>query len=487
MMQAVALFLSVILIGRACGVYDYDGKGEDKVQSVVTHWKEAQGVATPWKETQTTTPTLDLPRKVRSRGEVHVGKARIVGRQEPVTGKSETDWGFARREAMRAYTPNMTARSLSRELEIRNQILWIMGSVNKTTGQTAKAMDSPVQNLTSGNSSVPCCSNGDVSGCAKVNCERHEVCVYRGKAQKPTCIKRRSFRASKRHGHGGHNNSQVIRAKAKLVRNHNGTKGDVHHRSEKLKLRAQAFQDRHDQKFKISATSNKMTRLRSKKFVSDNNLENNTSDKSNKECRQKDLDGVGRHLLDLFKMNQDEDLDKQKTANKRRKEKRNSTKKELHEDDECICQAPVSWMFQHLDADADGHLSEKELLNLTARGVCTSRLISSCDHDGNAALSEKEWCCCFADILPPCLAALKSVPSILLRGQPMVITGSFVPQCDDDGFYSRVQCHSSTGECWCVDRNGKRISDATATTGSPDCAKSDAKMTSGPTSPVTRL
>jgi len=87
MMQAVALFLSVILIGRACGVYDYDGKGEDKVQSVVTHWKEAQGVATPWKETQTTTPTLDLPRKVRSRGEVHVGKARIVGRQEPVTGK----------------------------------------------------------------------------------------------------------------------------------------------------------------------------------------------------------------------------------------------------------------------------------------------------------------------------------------------------------------------------------------------------------------
>jgi len=54
------------------------------------------------------------------------------------------------------------------------------------------------------------------------------------------------------------------------------------------------------------------------------------------ECRQKDLDGVGRHLLDLFKMNQDEDLDKQKTANKRRKEKRNSTKKELHEDGRCL-------------------------------------------------------------------------------------------------------------------------------------------------------
>lgn len=50
------------------------------------------------------------------------------------------------------------------------------------------------------------------------------------------------------------------------------------------------------------------------------------------ECRQRDMDGVGRRLLDQFKMNQDKDLDRRKVKNKRRKEKRNSTKKELHDD-----------------------------------------------------------------------------------------------------------------------------------------------------------
>lgn len=44
------------------------------------------------------------------------------------------------------------------------------------------------------------------------------------------------------------------------------------------------------------------------------------------------MDGVGRRLLDQFKMNQDKDLDRRKVKNKRRKEKRNSTKKELHDD-----------------------------------------------------------------------------------------------------------------------------------------------------------
>lgn len=401
MMRAVALFLSIVLIGRACS--DDHARGQDEVQ----------GVATPSKEDQRTTPTLGLPPKAQRKGELHVGQARLVGRHEPVTGKIHASASAVR-----------VAKTIH---------------LNQT----------------------------GVGGCENVRCDRHEICVHQRKTLKPVCVRRKSFRASKRHGHG--HNSQVIRASAKLIRNHNASEVDLHHKVEKLKLHAQEFQEQHDQKFKLSATTDKMMKLRSKKFISDNSLENNTSDKSNKDCRQKELDGVGQHLLDQFKMNQDEDLDRQKTANKRRKEKRNSTKKELHEDDECICQAPVSWKFQHMDADTDGHLSQKELLNLTAKGACISRFISSCDHDNDAALSEKEWCCCFADILPPCLASLKSVPSILVRGQPMVITGSFVPQCDDDGFYSKVQCHSSTGECWCVDRNGQRLSSTAATTGSPDC------------------
>lgn len=30
------------------------------------------------------------------------------------------------------------------------------------------------------------------------------------------------------------------------------------------------------------------------------------------------------------------------------------------------------------------------------------------------------------------------------------LRGAFTPQCRDDGFYEKKQCHSSTGYCWCV-------------------------------------
>jgi nidogen (entactin) len=30
--------------------------------------------------------------------------------------------------------------------------------------------------------------------------------------------------------------------------------------------------------------------------------------------------------------------------------------------------------------------------------------------------------------------------------------GHFIPQCEDSGHYTKMQCHGSTGYCWCVDR-----------------------------------
>ncbi|KAK5891419.1 hypothetical protein CgunFtcFv8_018674 [Champsocephalus gunnari] len=38
-------------------------------------------------------------------------------------------------------------------------------------------------------------------------------------------------------------------------------------------------------------------------------------------------------------------------------------------------------------------------------------------------------------------------------GRPSV--GAFVPQCDSDGRYRTLQCHGSTGHCWCVDSRGQ--------------------------------
>ena len=35
--------------------------------------------------------------------------------------------------------------------------------------------------------------------------------------------------------------------------------------------------------------------------------------------------------------------------------------------------------------------------------------------------------------------------------------GAYVPQCDDDGFFRPMQCHASSGECWCVDHAGHKL------------------------------
>ncbi|XP_027147434.1 nidogen-2 isoform X8 [Larimichthys crocea] len=48
-----------------------------------------------------------------------------------------------------------------------------------------------------------------------------------------------------------------------------------------------------------------------------------------------------------------------------------------------------------------------------------------------------------------------SVQTTSPEGYP--IAGVFVPQCDDNGQYIPLQCHGSTGYCWCVQNNGQEI------------------------------
>jgi len=46
-----------------------------------------------------------------------------------------------------------------------------------------------------------------------------------------------------------------------------------------------------------------------------------------------------------------------------------------------------------------------------------------------------------------------------------------VPQCEEDGSYSPMQCWASTGYCWCVDDNGVEIPGTSIQSwlGTPDC------------------
>ncbi|KAI7804654.1 nidogen-2 isoform X2 [Triplophysa rosa] len=50
-------------------------------------------------------------------------------------------------------------------------------------------------------------------------------------------------------------------------------------------------------------------------------------------------------------------------------------------------------------------------------------------------------------------------------GLPLI--GAFIPQCDDEGQYRPLQCHGSTGHCWCVDSTGQERPGTRSPPGSP--------------------
>ena len=50
--------------------------------------------------------------------------------------------------------------------------------------------------------------------------------------------------------------------------------------------------------------------------------------------------------------------------------------------------------------------------------------------------------------------------------------GHFTPTCENDGDYSVIQRHASTGYSWCVDtKTGKTIDGTKTRSENPDCKK----------------
>ncbi|KAM9857042.1 nidogen-1-like [Aulostomus maculatus] len=69
------------------------------------------------------------------------------------------------------------------------------------------------------------------------------------------------------------------------------------------------------------------------------------------------------------------------------------------------------------------------------------------------------------------------------RQRPAI--GQYIPQCDQHGAYEPTQCHTSIGQCWCVDANGQEIPNTRSGRGStPLCI--DQTVTPPPVGPTPR-
>lgn len=53
------------------------------------------------------------------------------------------------------------------------------------------------------------------------------------------------------------------------------------------------------------------------------------------------------------------------------------------------------------------------------------------------------------------------------------VIGAFIPRCTDDGYFELLQCHSSTGDCWCVDQKEgvELIGSRQRVPSMPDCTR----------------
>ncbi|XP_028272016.1 nidogen-1-like [Parambassis ranga] len=69
--------------------------------------------------------------------------------------------------------------------------------------------------------------------------------------------------------------------------------------------------------------------------------------------------------------------------------------------------------------------------------------------------------------------------------RPRPAVGQYIPQCNEYGAYEPTQCHTSIGQCWCVDANGQEIPNTRTGPGStPLCI--DQSVTPSPVGPTPR-
>lgn len=87
------------------------------------------------------------------------------------------------------------------------------------------------------------------------------------------------------------------------------------------------------------------------------------------------------------------------------------------------------------------------------------RLIPECDQKGDykprQCFKDSSFCACWTKTGHPVTQPSKKIKACDCLVQQHDVTkkgnvGAFKPQCEDDGKFKKVQCHSSTGHCWCA-------------------------------------
>ncbi|XP_068725068.1 uncharacterized protein [Montipora capricornis] len=102
-------------------------------------------------------------------------------------------------------------------------------------------------------------------------------------------------------------------------------------------------------------------------------------------------------------------------------------------------------------------------------GICDRRG-SMCLRDSDCHEEDK---CCFNGCQNDCVSPVGTKVCKKNRDKQIAKTQTgfvraFIPSCKMNGDYEEIQCHGSTGYCWCVDKHGNELP-GTRTRDEPDC------------------
>ncbi|CAK8692957.1 unnamed protein product [Clavelina lepadiformis] len=133
----------------------------------------------------------------------------------------------------------------------------------------------------------------------------------------------------------------------------------------------------------------------------------------------------------------------------------------------------ITWKFNQLDTNHNGRINYKEVRKLRrARELRRFKLracfFEICDSDESNDLTQREWGSCFASNRRRTCKDERKKAMQLQQAQ----SGVYIPVCEGDEmrYFSQVQCHSSTGYCWCATRDtGRPIPRTTVQNRRPNC------------------
>ncbi|XP_049592680.2 testican-2, partial [Syngnathus scovelli] len=284
--------------------------------------------------------------------------------------------------------------------------------------------------------------------CQKVKCSRHKVCVAQG-YQRAVCINRKKLEH---------------RLKQPALRSSDGNcqpcpisstgpvcGSDGHNYASRCKLEQQACLTGKELSLKCSGLCPCSTAAPK-------------PESKHETCTGQDLADLGERLRDWFQLLQN-NAKQNNNSKPGAKSNAANTASVLDRSLVASCKDSVGWMFSKLDTNGDLYLDHPELaaINLDKYEICIRPFFNSCDSYKDGKVSTAEWCLCFWREKPPCLAELERI-QVLDGGKRKY--GRFIPNCDEDGFYRKLQC--DRGECWCVDQYGGEVA-GSRIRGKPDC------------------